>query len=172
MDANTATKEQTALRHQLLGALVGLARASDNNPKTPDTDRVIREGLCAADPAAATPAPRLADQLARVRAEKALVAPGCLTCQSPCGNTADYDLARLYGAPAPVREQKLRLLSAVWQLARRAAALAAEDRADETLVLFFEKALFILAEDWPAEMLVPVNEEACSLLAGPLGGQA
>ena len=40
-------------RNVLLGALVGLARSTVNEPKTEDTDRVLAAGLrLAADPAA------------------------------------------------------------------------------------------------------------------------
>ena len=85
-------------RDTLLGALVGLARATTNEPKTDDTDEVLNAGLrLAAQPDA--PEERLQRMLAIVQTEKHRVAPGCATCAMPCGNTNDYDLARLWAAP-------------------------------------------------------------------------
>lgn len=79
-------------RDALLGALVGLARATTSEPKTDDTDEVLNAGLrLAAQPDA--PEERLQRMLAIVQTEKHRVAPGCATCAMPCGNTNDYDLS-------------------------------------------------------------------------------
>ena len=63
-------------RDTLLGALVGLARATTSEPKTDDTDEVLNAGLrLAAQPDA--PEERLQRMLAIVQTEKHRVAPGC-----------------------------------------------------------------------------------------------
>ena len=93
-------------RDALLGALVGLARATTNEPKTDDTDEVLNAGLrLAAQPDA--PEERLQRMLAIVQTEKHRVAPGCATCAMPCGNTNDYDFVRLWAAPESIRTLKL-----------------------------------------------------------------
>lgn len=98
-------------RDTLLGALVGLARATTSEPKTVNTDEVLNAGLrLAAQPDA--PEEKLARMLSIVRAEKHAVAPNCASCAMPCGNTNDYDLARLWSAPEPIRPLKLQMLSA------------------------------------------------------------
>ena len=75
-------------RDALLGALVGLARATTSEPKTDDTDEVLNAGLrLAAQPDA--PEERLQRMLAIVQTEKHRVAPGCATGAMPCGNTND-----------------------------------------------------------------------------------
>ena len=97
-------------RDVLLGALVGLARSTVNEPKTKDTDRVLASGLrLAADPTAEEAA--LARMTAIVQTEKHRVAPNCASCTMRCGNTDDYDLARLWAAHGPIRALKLRLLA-------------------------------------------------------------
>ena len=89
-------------RDALLGALVGLARATTSEPKTDDTDEVLNAGLrLAAQPDA--PEERLQRMLAIVQTEKHRVAPGCATCAMPCGNTNDYDFVRLWAAPESIR---------------------------------------------------------------------
>ena len=61
-------------RDTLLGALVGLARATTNEPKTDDTDEVLNAGLrLAAQPDA--PEERLQRMLAIVQTEKHRAAP-------------------------------------------------------------------------------------------------
>ena len=107
-------------RDALLGALVGLARATTNEPKTDDTDEVLNAGLrLAAQPDA--PEERLQRMLAIVQTEKHRVAPGCATCAMPCGNTNDYDFVRLWAAPESIRTLKLQMLSAAFALAQKCA---------------------------------------------------
>ena len=104
-------------RDALLGALVGLARSTVNEPKTEDTDRVLTSGLrLAADPDAAEDALRRMYHI--VETEKHRVAPNCAICTMRCGNTDNYDLARLWAAPEDIRALKLRLLAAVFRLAQ------------------------------------------------------
>ena len=82
-------------RDALLGALVGLARSTVNEPKTEDTDRVLAAGLrLAAEPNAVESA--LLRMTDIVEAEKHRVAPNCAACAMPCGNTSNYDLVRLW----------------------------------------------------------------------------
>ena len=102
-------------RDTLLGALVGLARATTSEPKTDDTDEVLNAGLrLAAQPDA--PEERLQRMLAIVQTEKHRVAPGCATCAMPCGNTNDYDFVRLWAAPESIRTLKLQMLSTAFAL--------------------------------------------------------
>ena len=87
-------------RDTLLGALVGLARATTNEPKTDDTDEVLNAGLrLAAQPDA--PEKRLQRMLAIVQTEKHRVAPAAppvpcpaatrtITILSACGCAREY----------------------------------------------------------------------------------
>ena len=137
-------------RDALLGALVGLARSTVNEPKTEDTDRVLASGLrLAADPNAAEDALRRMYHI--VETEKHRVAPNCAICTMRCGNTDNYDLARL-------RALKLRLLAAVFRLA--------QGRPDARAQEVIDQALFVLAEDWDEELLAPVVKRAEDCCAG------
>ena len=142
-------------RDTLLGALVGLARSTVNEPKTEDTDRVLASGLrLAADPNAAEDALRRMYSI--VETEKHRVAPNCATCTMRCGNTDNYDLARLWDAPGELRTLKLRLLAALFTLAQRRST----DRIRKEIC----DDLFVLAEDWDSSLLSPIvrrAEELC-----------
>ncbi len=144
------TEAQTA-RDLLLGALVGLARSTVNEPKTEDTDRVLFSGLrSAGDPHTDTDALRRMTSI--VEAEKHRVAPNCATCTMRCGNTDNYDLSRLWNAPADIQTLKLRLLNALFTLA--------QERPSEESIPVVDQGLFVLAEDWDEELLAPVVERA------------
>ena len=79
----TAAQQQ---RDLLLGALVGLARSTVNEPKTEDTDRILAAGLrLAADPEVAESA--LLRMTDIVEAEKHRVAPNCAACAMICGSS-------------------------------------------------------------------------------------
>ena len=146
-------------RDALLGALVGLARSTVNEPKTEDTDRVLTSGLrLAADPDAAEDALRRMYHI--VETEKHRVAPNCAICTMRCGNTDNYDLARLWAAPENIRALKLRLLAAVFRLA--------QGRPDARTQEVIDQALFVLAEDWDEELLAPVVKRAEDCCAGQI----
>lgn len=139
------------LRDTLLGVLIGLARSTTSEPKTVHTDEVLNAGLrLAAQPDA--PAEKLQRMLDIARTEKQAVAPNCATCAMPCGNTRNYDLARLWNAPPAVCALKVRLLSAVCTLA------AQHPDADAQYAIY--QGLFTLAEDWDEELLLPVVQHA------------
>ena len=144
-------------RDELLGALVGLARATTSEPKTEDTDEVLNVGLrliAQPDP----PEEKLRRMLAIVRTEKHRVAPNCATCAMPCGNTAEYDPARLWSAPQPIRELKLQMLSAAIRLAQQ------HPSGDRQTAIY--QMLFTLAEDWDEALLAPVVQHAQELCRG------
>lgn len=141
-------------RDILLGALVGLARSTVNEPKTEDTDRVLRAGLALAAKSDADEA-AITRMTAIVRTEKHRVAPNCATCVMRCGNTDEYDFARLWAAPEEIRALKLRILSALFALAQAAPSTAAQEITD--------KGLFALAEDWDEEFLLPIAQSAEAL---------
>ena len=143
-------------RDELLGALVGLARAATSEPKTADTDEVLNAGLClAAQPDVSEE--KLRRTLAIVRTEKQRVAPNCASCAMPCGNTADYDLTLLWHAPEPILNLKLQMLSA-------AAALAQKRPSGDAQTAVYQ-VLFTLAENWDEELLLPVVQKAQKLCA-------
>lgn len=107
------------LTDSIIGALIGLVGACANNRKTLSTDGVIISSL-----AFIAEHPDCTDVeteriVADVRAEKFAVSPNCATCTSPCGNTSDYDMSRVYSAPDDVREAKCGLISELSCLAEK-----------------------------------------------------
>jgi len=150
------------MRDHLLGSLVGLARATVNEPKTEDTDRVLRAGLTQAAKRGAD-VEALRRMNAVVQTEKHRVAPNCASCTMRCGNTDDYDLARLWNAPQEVRALKLSILQCLFYLAQTAPAAETQEMIDQ--------GLFVLAEDWDEELLSPIAQKAQVLCSGKQNSQ-
>lgn len=96
---------------RIVGALIGLARACENNPKTENTDTVITEALAACIPETGISDETFCRILDRIQKEKNAVAPHCAVCKDPCGNTAAYDMKQIWDEKREDRRIKLRLLS-------------------------------------------------------------
>ena len=71
---------------ELIGALIGLAKACNVHLKTGNTDSIIIKSLASIFPLEENGE----ELLQRVREEKLAVAPDCATCFAPCGNTDEY----------------------------------------------------------------------------------
>lgn len=108
--------EHIELRKELVGALIGLAKTCNNNPKTEDTDRIVIEGLVAAKTESFGET-MLKKKLEMVRREKHTIAPNCSTCASPCGNTSDYNLDLLNEDEEQCRALKEQMLQGIQELA-------------------------------------------------------
>lgn len=151
---------KTKLRDELTGALIGLARATDNNADTStDTWRIMIDGLLAADVNADMSETAIREQISRVHAEKLRLVPDCAVCTSPCGRTADYDMQQLQRAPEDIRRIKSDILSGVRGLAAHAHRTMTPDGIDGETGRFFALALFAIGEDWDAAELRSVAAE-------------
>lgn len=126
----------------IISALIGLVGACNNNPKTAQTDHVLIKALSMCGDGAAEQA-----LLEEIRAEKYAIAPDCAVCANPCGNTSDYEMARLYAAAEEIRDIKLQILSALQQTAGMLL------HAPETEIDLFYKALLYVGSDLDSDPL-------------------
>lgn len=150
------------LRDKLIGALVGLARATEGNEfmLTDATFRVVIDALRGADRDEAA----LTALLERADAEKRKLVPDCYHCAASCGRTDNYDLARLRLAPEEIRTLKLRILSGIRELAASGNSPIFQENTVHSL---FYRALYAIGmEDWGEEELLPILLELDKLTAG------
>lgn len=139
-------------QQRLTGALIGLARAVDNNEHliTPDTNRALLLGLTAAS------AREMDAALAAVQRQKRLLVPNCFACAAPCGRTADCDLPALLNANPGARGARLELLDRLRSLAR-----AQTVHPDPIVCTFLYRALFALGTElFTAADLLPYLQQA------------
>lgn len=95
-------------KKRIVSALIGLAGAINNNGKSENTDTVVREALLSN---------KADDAIARIHREKYIISPNCETCQSPCGNTSDYDVSRFEQLPGNILRLKEQIIEALIHLA-------------------------------------------------------
>ena len=136
---------------RLVGALIGLSRAVDNNEHliTPDTNAALLRALTAATPAECEAA------LTALQQQKRLLVPNCFDCAAPCGRTADCDFPALLDAAPDARDARLSLLDALRTIAR------AQSTPDPEACAFLYRALFALGtETYAPADLQPYQNEA------------
>lgn len=139
---------------KIISALIGLIGACNNNPKTENTDRVIIKALAFPPALMEAGTENIQALIEEIYTEKYIVAPGCATCQTPCGNTSDYDMNRIYDAEADIRDLKLKILSALKELAAELYSLQKSDKMPMESMEFFYKALSYVSFDMERDGLL------------------
>lgn len=139
---------------KIISALTGLVGACNNNPKTENTDRVIIKAL--AFPIAWPEADdeTLQALIEEIHTEKYSIAPNCAVCQTPCGNTSDYDMNRIYNAKADVRDLKLKMIAALRELAADLYSRQKQGALSEESMEIFYKVLSYISFDMEKNSLV------------------
>lgn len=162
---NTGDCEKAALAakltDKLTGALIGLARAALADPflATPDTWKVMVEGLFATITNVNFDEHAVEKLIERVHAAKTALAPMCASCGAPCGRNDDYDMTLLWNAGEDIRSAKSLLLFGIRGIASYACHAMVLGYMDDELNQFLARALFTIGEDWYLEELLSVAME-------------
>ncbi len=90
---------------KIVSALIGLAGAVSNNGTIENTDAVIERTLLSEDDEQ-----KLVEL---IHAEKFRISPNCATCENPCGNTSDYEVAKFEECDAEVQAEKDKLFDTI-----------------------------------------------------------
>lgn len=137
-----AEAEAAELQDELTGALVGLARATDNAPGVNDgTWRLMIEGLFTTVTNVCFNEKALRALIDRVHGEKARLVPNCSACASACGRTDDYDMANVWNAQKDIRSLKFLILFGVRGMAAYAHHAMVLGYTDEEVNRFFTRVL-------------------------------
>lgn len=102
-------------KQQLIGELIGLARATDGNEHliSDPVTQVVAE-ILTADIASEE---QFAAYSSKIKQAKQEMVPDCFLCANPCGRTAAYDLSALEGESGQIRQAKLAILEELENLA-------------------------------------------------------
>ena len=159
------------LSDELIGALIGLARATEGNDHmvSDSTAAVVVEGLRATLDREHAETDALQTLIKRADEEKRKLVPSCYQCAAPCGRTNDFDMKKLRHAEEEICALKQRLLDIMRETADLAYQAEAQGRKDERVYKVLYKALFAIGmDDWGSEELLPILQEAeevkCRLL--------
>ncbi|MBQ7796691.1 MAG: hypothetical protein IJ374_09060 [Lachnospiraceae bacterium] len=163
------------LKNELLGALVGLSRASESKELLESSGKAMAMGLAMAfsghenvsvedvehfqDVSLTASDEEVRAMIERLHVEKRLMAPDCAACQYPCGRTADYDMEELYGASEALREAKLRLLTSLGKI-----AVSAPETLSLETCQFLSDALFLISCTYEPGQLSESLEKAEKIL--------
>ena len=148
------------LQDELTGALIGLARATDNAPGVNEgTWRLMIEGLFTTVTNVNFNEKTLRDLIDRVHGEKARLVPNCSGCASACGRTNDYDMENVWNAQEDIRSLKSLILFGVRGMAAYAHHAMVLGYTDEEVNRFFAKALLAVGEDLDMDKLRPIVME-------------
>lgn len=147
------------LQNQLIGTLIGLARATSGNGdlvtfSTIDTT-IKALVLCDSDDSQV-----LSKLINKVEEEKKKLVPDCYYCMNPCGRTSNYDMNELETLSEEIQTIKFEILSGIKKIAssiKQNSSLAYED---ENILNIFYRALFAIGENtWSKEWLQSVIQD-------------
>ncbi len=147
------------VQDKLTGALIGLARASENNEHllTDSTAAVVVEGLFATLTNVNFNDAALLRLIERVEDEKRKLVPECGACTSRCGRNDEYDMNKLWSADEDIRSLKSLILFGIRGVAAYAYHAAVLGCKDESIHKFLYKALFAIGmDDWGMNELLPI----------------
>lgn len=140
--------------NKIISALVGLVGACSNNPKTENTDDILIKALAFPLTVPEADSENLQALIEEIYAEKYTVSPGCAACQTPCGNTSDYDMNRIYDAETDIRELKHKMISALEELAADIYSCQQLDSLSAESMEIFYKVLAYISFDMERDSLL------------------
>lgn len=170
---------------ELIGSMIGLARASDCNSLTDsNTWKILAEGLVATIPAQgrseihsnaslsdssrqksaladASSEFHLRSMIQTVQAEKHRLVPDCAVCTSPCPRNANVPGEQLFTEDEPIRSLKLQIFQGIQALAVKIlpSMESGDDCSEQGFLL--AKGLFAIGENWDEEQLSMIVKEVC-----------
>ncbi len=106
------------MQERIISALVGLAGVINNGEKTDNTDNVLLKALSFAGRSESSEEEVMV-VYKEIRREIFTISPSCETCQSPCGNTSDFDLSQLERNPEDIRALKEEMIKEAIDAASR-----------------------------------------------------
>lgn len=152
------------LQEKLIGALIGITRASNGNEiiLTKDTDKLVVESLLATRENAAATEDTLLSLIERAVEEKKRIIPNCFYCESTCLRKMDYNMASMENEDEAVRAVKLELLATIQKLAAVSYQEELAGTVNKERNEFFYTALYAIGMDWSESELRSVLEQAIS----------
>lgn len=101
----------------------------------------------------------LAQMTDRVHEEKFKQVPDCALCQSPCGNTSDYDVSLFRESPASNQKLNLEIIAGLEKIAYSIRQKKAELSLDDDISSLFFRALAVTSFDWAEDDLLELKAE-------------
>lgn len=158
------------MEDKLLGALIGLAKSTANTAPVESTLETLvdglallyreKENLCVEDDANNSALNcELARMTDRVHEEKFKLVPDCALCQSPCGNTSDYDASLFRESQASNQKLNLEIIAGLEKIAYSIRQKKARLSLDDDISGLLFRALAVTSFDWAENDLLELKAE-------------
>ena len=158
------------MEDKLLGALIGLAKSTANTAPVESTLETLvdglallyreKENLCVEDDANNSALNcELARMTDRVHEEKFKLVPDCALCQSPCGNTSDYDASLFRESQASNQKLNREIIAGLEKIAYSIRQKKAELSLDDDISGLLFRALAVTSFDWAENDLLELKAE-------------
>ncbi|MHC1719902.1 MAG: hydroxylamine reductase [Clostridiaceae bacterium] len=149
-------KADTAnLQDKLTGALIGLAIAAKCAEPTPETDRVVMEGLFTAITNVSFDNEAITKQIEKTHAATKELEKKC-TCGPECKTPVDYDLSKLWGDDPDIRSLKTLILLGLRGMGAYSYHSMVLGYTDKEVNDFFYTGLRAIGEPGTADTLLPL----------------
>lgn len=148
-------QEKANLQDELIGALIGLARASDGHEPATSTHKAMIEGLFTTLTNVNFNEETILSQIDTVRQERDALISGCYACASSGSRNDAYDMTRLWSEHEDIRSLKSLILFGLKGIAAYAYHAFVLGYSDEDVNSFFYEGLFAVGEDLDMEQLLP-----------------
>ncbi len=149
------TPEQDAV----ICALIGLARAAEAKEIPAGTGPVLFASLAAAMPENTLSASAANDLISQIHEQKAIIAPDCAACPSPCGRTADFLPEDLNRTDDGLFEERNRLLKKLSEQARTEWTRILADQEDPEITRLFMDCVFMAGYAYEKELFAQYFEK-------------
>lgn len=150
------TADVADLQDQLIGALIGLARAVNSRRATAAAHQVMIEGLFTTLTNVNFNEETVRQQIEAVRREKETLVRAYSAQGVPCDHTEEYELSGLWTANEDIRSLKSLILFGLKGMAAYAYHAWVLGYTDEDVNRFFYEGLCAVGEDWGMDELLPV----------------
>ena len=158
------------MEDKLLGALIGLAKSTANTAPVESTLETLvdglallyreKENLCVEDDANNSALNcELARMTDRVHEEKFKLVPDCALCQSPCGNTSDYDASLFRESQASNQKLNREIIAGLEKIAYSIRQKKARLSLDDDISGLLFRALAVTGFDWAENDLLELKAE-------------
>ncbi len=148
------TSDVADLQDKLVGALIGLARAMEENEPTEETDRLMIEGLFTTLTNVNFNRESIQQKIDEVHNAKDKIIQHCRTCKNQCGKAEDYDMNEIWHADEDIRSLKSLVVFGLKGMAAYAYHSMVHGHMDKEINAFFYEALAKISYDFNTEELL------------------
>ena len=163
LSTTTNTSCRTPEQDAVICALVGLARAAEAKEIPAGTAPVLFAALSSVTPGSPLSASAARDLVEQIHKQKAIIAPDCAACPSPCGRTSDFLPEDLNRTDDGLFKERNRLLAELSRHAKAVWKRILAEQEDPEITRLFMDCVFMAGYAYEKELFAPYFEKLAEL---------